>query len=102
MGRYWVALRGKDGAWSLDTGAVPGGAVIKNPPANAGDTGDAALIPRSGRSPGGRNGKPLQYSCLENPMDRGAWWVIVHRVAHTCTRKTGIQIVNDLIKMLSL
>ena len=47
------------------------GSVVKNPPANAGDTGDPVLIPRSGRSPGG--GNPLQYSCLENPMDRGAW-----------------------------
>ena len=46
------------------------GSVVKNPPANAGDTGDLVLIPRSGRSPGG--GNPLQYSCLENPMDRGA------------------------------
>ena len=48
----------------------PCGAVIKNLPANAGDMG---LIPGSGRSLGGRQGRPLQYSCLENPMDRGAW-----------------------------
>ena len=48
---------------------VPGGSVVKNPPANAGDTGS---IPGSGRSPGEGNGNPLQYSCLENPMDRGA------------------------------
>ena len=45
---------------------------LKNPPANAGDTGDAGLIPGSGRSPGGGNGNPLQYSCLEKSMDRGA------------------------------
>ena len=76
--------------------------MVRNPPANAGDTGDAGLIPELGRSPGEGNGNPFQYSCLENPMDRGARWVIVHRVAHTCTRKTGIQIINDLIKMLSL
>ena len=50
---------------------VPGGSVVKNPPANVGDPG---LIPGSGRSPGEGNGNPLQYSCLENPMDRGAWW----------------------------
>ena len=56
----------------------PGGSVVKNPPANAGDSG---LIPGSGRSPGGENGYPLQYSCLENPMDRGAWEAIVHGVA---------------------
>ena len=48
----------------------------KESPANAGDTGDAALIPWSGRSPGGGNDNPLQYSCLKNPMDRG--WAMVH------------------------
>ena len=47
--------------------------VVKNPPANAGDVRGAGLIPGSGRAPGGGHGKPLQYSCLENPMDRGAW-----------------------------
>ena len=49
----------------------PGGSVVKNLPSNAGDTGS---IPESGRSPGGGNGNPLKYSCLENSMDRGAWW----------------------------
>ena len=53
----------------------------KNPPANAGDTRDTGSIPGSGRSPGGGHGNPLQYSCLENPMDREAWQVVVHRVA---------------------
>ena len=47
--------------------------VLKNPPANAGDIRDAGLIPESSRSPGGGNGNPFQHSCLENPMDRGAW-----------------------------
>ena len=47
--------------------------VVKNPPANAGDLRDAGLIPGLVRSPAGRRGNPLQYSCLENPMDRGAW-----------------------------
>ena len=47
--------------------------------------GDKGLIPGSGRSPGAGNGNPLQYSCLGNPMDRGAWWTIVHRVAKGCT-----------------
>ena len=51
--------------------------VVKNPPANAGDTGDVGSIPGSGRSPRGRNGNPLQCSCLKNPMDRGAWWATV-------------------------
>ena len=49
------------------------GSVVKNPPANAGDSGDAGLFPGSGRYPGGGHGNPLQYSCLENPMDGGAW-----------------------------
>ena len=53
----------------------PGGSVIKNPPANAGDAGS---VPGSGRSPGEGNGNLLQYSCLENPMDCGAWKAIVH------------------------
>ena len=47
---------------------------------NAGATGDVGSIPGSGRSLGGGHGNPLQYSCLENPMDRGAWWAIVHKV----------------------
>ena len=52
--------------------------MVKNPPANAGDTGS---IPGFGISIGGGNGNPLQYSCLENPMDRGAWWATVYGVA---------------------
>ena len=59
---------------------------VKNPPANAGDTGDTGLIPGSGRSPGGENGSPLQCSCLENPMDRGAWRATVQGVAQSRTR----------------
>ena len=59
----------------------PGGSVVKNLPANAGDIKDSGFIPGSGRSRGGRHGSPLQYSCLENPMDRGAWWAAVHGVA---------------------
>ena len=51
----------------------PAGSVTKNPPANAGETGDVSSIPGLQRSPGGGHGNPLQYSCLENPMDRGAW-----------------------------
>ena len=55
-----------------------GGAVVKNPPANARDTGDTGSIPGSGPAPGEENGNPLQYSWLENPMDRGAWRATVH------------------------
>ena len=57
--------------------------VVKNLPANAGYVGDADSVPGSGRSPGKGNNNPLQYSCLENPMDRGAWWAIVHGVAES-------------------
>ena len=55
--------------------------VVKNLPANAGDIRDTDLTPGSGRSPGGGHGNPLQHSCLENPVDRGAWRATVHRVA---------------------
>ena len=56
------------------------GVGVKNLPANAGDIRDTGSIPGSGRAPGGGHGNPLQYSCLENPMDRGVWWATVHRV----------------------
>ena len=58
----------------------PGGAVVKNPPANAGDARDMSLTPGSGRSPGGSHGSPLRYSWPENPMERGVWLAIVHSV----------------------
>ena len=60
--------------------------LVKNPPADAGDVTDMGLVPGSGRSPGGRRGNPLQYSCLENPMDRGTWWATVHGVTKSWTR----------------
>ena len=59
--------------------------VVKNLPANAGDVRDVGLIPGSGRSPGGGNGNPLQYSCLEDSMDRGAWQAAVHGVTKSWT-----------------
>ena len=64
--------------------------VVKNPPANTGDIRDPGLIPGSGKSPRGGNGNPFQYSCLENPRDRGAWQAIVHgvtRVPHDLVTK---------------
>ena len=61
----------------------PGGSEVKASACNAGDLGS---IPGSGRSPGEGNGNPLQYSCLENPMDRGVWWATVHGVAKSRTR----------------
>ena len=68
------------------TKGFPGGSVVKNLPASAGDEGDMGSIPGSGRSPGGGNGNPLQYSCLENSMDRGAWQGTVHGVTQSRTR----------------
>ena len=67
-----------------------GGSVVKNPPANAGDVRDMGLIPGLGRSPGGGHGNPLQYSCLKNPVDRGAWLATVPgvpRVGHNLVTK---------------
>ena len=67
----------------LRTGGFPGGSDVKVSACNAGDLGS---IPGWGRSPGEGNGNPLQYSCLENPMDGGAWWATVHGVAKSWTR----------------
>ena len=60
--------------------------VVQNLPASAGDVKDVGLIPGSGRSLGGGHGNPLQYSCLESPMGRGAWWAMAHRVTKSQTR----------------
>ena len=71
-----------------DKTVFSGGTLIKNLPANAGDAGEAGSTPGSGRSPRGGNDSPLQYSCLENPMDRGAWWATVHGIAKSQTLKS--------------
>ena len=60
--------------------------MVKNPPANAGDVRDTGSIPELGRSPGGENDNPLQYSCLENSTDRGTWRATVHGAAKSRTR----------------
>ena len=60
--------------------------MVKNPPANAGDIRDVDSIPSSVKSPGEEHGNPLQYSCLENPMDRGAWRVMVRSVSKSQTQ----------------
>ena len=67
-----------------------GGAVVKNPPANAGDARDVGLIPGSGKSSGVGNGNPLQYCCLKNSMDRGAWKITVHGVAESHTTEHAL------------
>ena len=64
------------------------GSVVKNLPANAGDTRDMGSIPGSGRFSGIGNGNPIQYSCLENSMDRGSWQATVHRVVKSQTRRS--------------
>ena len=60
--------------------------MVNNLPANTGDAGDIGLIPGFGRCPGGGNGNPFQYSCLENSMSRGAWWTAVYGVAESQTQ----------------
>ena len=69
--------------------------MVKNLCANAGDAGDVNSIPGSGRSPGGGQGNPLQYSCLKNPMDRGARPATVHGVAEADTTKHTCMLVNE-------
>ena len=77
--KQWFSFReGRAFIWGF-----PDGSVGKESAHNAGDPGS---IPGSGRSPGGRNGHPLQYSCLENPMDGGAWWAVFHGVTTSRTR----------------
>ena len=74
---------------SIERGGFPDGSIGKECACNAGDTGDIASIPGSGGSPGVGNGNPLQYSCLENSMGRGAWWATVHEVPKNWTRLSG-------------
>ena len=79
---WYTGMTQRDGmGWEVGVGLRMGNTctpMAKESTCNAGDLG---LIPESGRSPGEGNGNPLQYSCLENPMDRGAWWAAVHGVA---------------------
>ena len=64
----------------------PSGSVVKNPPANAGDAEDTGSVPGLGRSPGEGNGNPLYYTCLKNPIDRGAWQATLHGVTKNRTQ----------------
>ena len=73
--------------------------MVKNPPANTRDMGSS---PGLGRSPREGNGNPLQDSCLENPMDRGAWWAIVHGVTKSQTRLSDLTLCYVLFKVLSI
>ena len=75
--------------------------MVKNPPAYAGDTRDVGLMPGSGRAPEEGNGNPLQCSCLENPMDRGAWRATVHGVAKSRTRPSEHTHMGYLLQFLA-
>ena len=97
--QHWIqvalgGLAGRHGpTWELGVApemlGFPGGTiVVKNPPTKARDGRDTSLIPGLGTSPGGGHSNPLQYSCLENPMDKGAWWATVHGVAKNRTRQS--------------
>ena len=74
--------------------------VVKNKPANAGDVRDSGSTPESGRSPGGGQENPLQYSCLENPMDRGAWWDTVHMTAQSWTQQKWLSTHTCMLGLL--
>ena len=83
---------------ALRTNVVfPGGSAVKNLPANAGNAGDASLIPGLGRYPREGNGNSLQHSCLENPMDRGAWWAAVRGVTKSWTQLKCQHIQNEYL-----
>ena len=94
-GAWWAAVYGVAQSWtrlkrlssssSSSAGASQVVLVVKKPACHCRRLGEVGLIPAWGRSPGEGHGSPLQYSCLENPMDRGAWWAIVHRVANSRT-----------------
>ena len=89
-GQRWPALTHSFSPWNLGTLGLGDGAsqvvlVVKNLPASVGEVRDVGLIPGPERFPGGGHGNPLQYSCLENPLDRGAWWAAVHGVAESDT-----------------
>ena len=82
--------------------SFPGGSVVKNPPANAGGMGDTGWIPGSGRSPGEGKGNSLQYSCLGNPMDRGAWRATVHGVTESDRTERAHTHIHTRTHLLSL
>ena len=94
-------------SWSAGnvSNVFTGGTVVKNPPVDAGETGDVGSIPRLGRILGERNSNPLQYSCLENWMDTGAWWATAHGVTKNRTwlsMHTLPKCIKDLTSTLSV
>ena len=85
--KWWLCYIANNTSTRSGTRDFPDGSVGKESACNAGDTGDSGLIPELGWSPGGGNGNPFQYSCLENPMDRGAWQVAAKGVTESDTTK---------------
>ena len=88
---HWAVEQVTQEKGTNKTCKISGGSVVKNPPASAGDMGS---IPGSGRSPGTGHGNPLQYSCLGNPMDRGAWWAAAHGVTKNQTQLNNYTITT--------
>ena len=80
IGLLWPVLLRRDAVVCFSGSTSQVTLLVKNSPANAGDVRDAGLIPGSGRSPGGGHDNQLQHSCLENSIDRGAWWATMHGV----------------------
>ena len=74
--------------------------MVKNPPASAGDLRDVGLIPGLGRFPGEGNGNPLQYSCLGNPLDRGAWWATVHSITKSWTQLNRLSMHSCIVELI--
>ena len=100
--RHWHLTLLQLGHFRISTWGFPGGGRAEEP-GSAGDRRDAGSILAAGRSPGGEHDNPPQYSCLENPMDRGAWWATVHGVTKGQTQLKGLSkhtVVNGRIYIL--
>ena len=97
---FQSVFQGFNWIWAALLPASQVALVVKNLTANAGDVRDADSIPESGRSPGRGHGNPLQYSCLENPMDRGAWWTTVYGVTKSQTRLKWLSMHAHILPIL--
>ena len=87
---------------NIHSNPVRSGPLFSEVKASACNAGDLGSVPRSGRSPGEGNGSPFQYSCLENPMDRGAWWATVHRVSNSWTRLSDLTNLDWLLTTIGI
>ena len=111
-GAWWATVRGVTESdmtegLTLSLWASLVAQMVKNLPANAGNTRDAGSVPGLGRSPGEENGYPLQYSWQENPMDRGAWWATIHGVTNSSTQlrnkhlRYAVEIIGNKLILLT-